>query len=240
MSHEPRRWRDDPSLAPGGLGELLAHARPTMPPPRAVDSRMAARVAVLAAGGAALTDAAAMGATKALGWKLAATIVSAATVASVVGVLVARDRTTPVAAPPAPAPVVAEEPAPTPAPVAPVVAPVPQAPPRPPAPRAAPRAAAPPRPPAPSPEETLSREAALLEEARALVRTSPGAALRKVAEHERLFRQAVLVPERELIAVEALARLGRPTDARRRARALLARHPGTLYEERVERILGGK
>jgi hypothetical protein len=77
----------------------------------------------------------------------------------------------------------------------------------------------------------------LLERARQLLSSSPGQALAVLTDHERSFPQGTLGPEREILAVDALVRLGRRNEAERRGRALLARSPGSLYEERLARIL---
>ncbi len=85
--------------------------------------------------------------------------------------------------------------------------------------------------------ERLAREAKLLERARTLLGSSPGQALAILTEHQRAFPHGALGPERELLAVDALVRLGRRDEAERRGRSLTARAAGSLYEERVERIL---
>jgi hypothetical protein len=46
------------------------------------------------------------------------------------------------------------------------------------------------------------------------------------------------VQEREVLAVEALARLDRMEEAKRRAKALLGLYPRTPYVARLERALG--
>jgi hypothetical protein len=52
-----------------------------------------------------------------------------------------------------------------------------------------------------------------------------------------MFSSGVLAPERELLAIEALRRLGRIDLARSRGEELLAGASGSLYEERVRKIL---
>lgn len=95
--------------------------------------------------------------------------------------------------------------------------------------------------PQPAPIESsgarLAREAKLLERARTLLSRSPGQALAVLTDHERTFPDGALGPEREILAVDALVRLGRRDDAERRGRALTARAAGSLYEERLRRIL---
>ncbi len=48
-------------------------------------------------------------------------------------------------------------------------------------------------------------------------------------------RSGVLTPEREVIAVEAPARLGRNAEARRRGERFLERWPMSVHRSRVER-----
>lgn len=85
--------------------------------------------------------------------------------------------------------------------------------------------------------DDLTREAALVEGARRSLETDPRDALRRVEEQARMFPRGQLADERELIAVDALRRLGRTTEARARAQALLHRDPSGLYGERVRNIL---
>ena len=84
----------------------------------------------------------------------------------------------------------------------------------------------------------LEREAALLESARASLDADPAAALGTLAHHASEFPEGTLVIEREVLAVDALRRLGRMGDARERARALLARTHGSFYERRIEAMIG--
>jgi hypothetical protein len=94
--------------------------------------------------------------------------------------------------------------------------------------------------PAPSPSEEeaeLGREAALLERARASLAQDPAAALGQIGECAALFPHGALRMERELIAVDALERLGRWEEARARSAALLIDARGTIYEARVRALL---
>jgi hypothetical protein len=70
------------------------------------------------------------------------------------------------------------------------------------------------------------------------VPSDPGGALALLSAHERAFPRGGLVLERELLAVDALLRLGRRADAEARARSLRARAPGSLYTRRLEHLLG--
>lgn len=78
-------------------------------------------------------------------------------------------------------------------------------------------------------------EGTLLLRARRVLPTDPTAALALLSEHERLAPSGVLTPEREAIAVEALARLGRHPEARRRGERFLERWPSSAHRSRVER-----
>lgn len=80
-------------------------------------------------------------------------------------------------------------------------------------------------------------EFALIRRAQLALAESPAQALALTDEHARTFPSGELAQERELTAVEALARLGRTADASNRAQAFLARFPRTPYVARIERAL---
>jgi hypothetical protein len=84
----------------------------------------------------------------------------------------------------------------------------------------------------------LSMELALLESARAELERRPGASLSLLARHEREFPRGALALEREFLKVSALIRLGRRGEAEAHASALRARSPGSLYERRLDALLG--
>jgi hypothetical protein len=165
----------------------------------------------------------------------------------------------PVAAPapavaPAPAPVAAPLPvAPPPTPMPPIEAPpsarVPALPPAAhaaPARRAAPHVAAEAhRPPAvvapdlePPVEDALAREAALVEEARGVVRSRPAVALAALERHRREFPAGQLTAEREFLTVYALIQLGRHAEAESRGRRLVEQFPHSAYAQQVPALLG--
>jgi type IV secretory pathway VirB10-like protein len=134
------------------------------------------------------------------------------------------------AIPAMPAPVQAQAQPPAPAPQAPARAQV----------RSAAPAAAPEAVPAASAVvegDDLTREAALVEAARGALAHDPAEALLRIDEHARAFPHGQLGGEREIIAVDALRRLGRNAEARARGEALLRRDPTGLYGERVRSIL---
>lgn len=87
------------------------------------------------------------------------------------------------------------------------------------------------------PVEPLAQEAALLERARGALESAPARALALTREHAREFPSGQLGLEREIVAIEALQKLGRVTEARARADALLRTAPGSYYEERIRNLL---
>jgi len=90
-------------------------------------------------------------------------------------------------------------------------------------------------PPAPRRSES---EFAIIKRAQDAVLSSPAQALDLAEQHPRAFPTGDLRREREVVAVEALPRLGRKTEAKSRANALLTRYPRTPYVVRLERALG--
>ncbi len=89
----------------------------------------------------------------------------------------------------------------------------------------------------PSPSDPLAREAAMLEQARAALNRNPGAALAIADRHAATFPDGSLGMERELLAVQALQRLGRVAEARSRGLRLLEQARGSIYEQRVNALL---
>lgn len=107
------------------------------------------------------------------------------------------------------------------------------------APTAEPKAKRVPAAPLPSvePADSLASEARKLEDARRALAGNPARALELLSEHAREFPSGKLSAERELLAIDALSRLGRKSEARARAEAMLARSRGGLYEERLKKML---
>jgi hypothetical protein len=90
----------------------------------------------------------------------------------------------------------------------------------------------------PRPPSTLKAERALIEPARrALKKNKPRRALRLVEKHRRLYADGQLSEERELIAIRALALLGKKEQARAAAQRFLRRYPKSLLRPLVEAIL---
>jgi hypothetical protein len=100
--------------------------------------------------------------------------------------------------------------------------------------------------PAPAPEQSdagsdaggdsLAEEAALVESARGALGSDPSRALALTREHAQRFPTGQLGMEREIVAIQALQKLGRSAEARERADALLRAAPGGLYEERIRNL----
>jgi hypothetical protein len=107
-----------------------------------------------------------------------------------------------------------------------------------PAPSASVRAKQGPSGPRASAQPAAPDEAQLLRSARATLPSAPARALELTAEHERLYRSGMLVQEREAIAIEALMRLGRRSEATARADRFLARFPASPYRARIESARG--
>ncbi len=80
-------------------------------------------------------------------------------------------------------------------------------------------------------------EGTLLIEARQAQASDPATALALTQEHARRFPRGELVEEREVLAIEALAGLGRRSEARARLDAFRRRFPQSLHVARLERLL---
>ncbi len=79
-------------------------------------------------------------------------------------------------------------------------------------------------------------EAELLEKARALVGSSPSAALRLTQEHARDFPRGRLGAEADLIAAQSLLAMGKTSAAKERAKQSLKRYPSGLYARQLRDI----
>jgi len=77
-------------------------------------------------------------------------------------------------------------------------------------------------------------EAELLEQARAALKSDPSRALQRANEHARRFPHGVLVQEREVLAIQALRRLGRDAEAERRAEAFAKAFPGSAFQRQLK------
>jgi hypothetical protein len=77
-------------------------------------------------------------------------------------------------------------------------------------------------------------EAEYLERARGSLGKSPALALALANQHRSRFPYGVLGQEREVIAIEALKRLGRGAEAERRASDFARRYPGSAYSKKLD------
>lgn len=78
-------------------------------------------------------------------------------------------------------------------------------------------------------------ETTLLEQARAALRGRPATALELTHRHRARFPEGALAEEREVIAIEALERLGRKQAARARAAEFERRYRGSVHQPRLLR-----
>jgi hypothetical protein len=91
-----------------------------------------------------------------------------------------------------------------------------------------------------APVDTLALEVRTLEDARRLLDASPAEALARLESHAAAHPGGVLVEERELLAVEALGRMGRASAQQARGRSFLARFPRSAHAPRVRRLLSSE
>jgi hypothetical protein len=154
-----------------------------------------------------------------LGW-------GAGTTAAASGVVLAVALARPTPPPPSPAP-------------PPERAVSPQALPKPAEPAPAPEMAAAPSPPVHAVKElpAMWDEPQLIERARKALASEPRRALALTQEHQRRFPAGALAVERDVIALDALARSGQSAEATRRARAFEAKYPKSIHLPRVRALL---
>lgn len=81
-------------------------------------------------------------------------------------------------------------------------------------------------------------EADLLGQAQAALSSDPARALALAERHRSHFARPLLVQEREVIAVEALGRLGRTSEAKARGERFLRLFPASAYRSKIENIVG--
>ncbi len=87
-------------------------------------------------------------------------------------------------------------------------------------------------------EPANDTEVSLLEEAERTSRSDPQRALDLTERDATRFPSGALVQEREVIAIAALAQLGRMDDARTRANQFFRAFPGSAHGPRVAALLG--
>jgi hypothetical protein len=224
---DPRRWLESEDAAPEVL-DLLRSARPA----RSLDSTTRERSKRRIARALAVPAVA-----SAFFWLQPAALGAALGAAVTGAVVAARVATTdiPETSDPRSTPVIETHARPV-APVLPAASPreTPESVPAPTAAAGAKRASAPR---AESPEDTLEREARMLERARALLPTDAAAALATLNRHQSEFPRGALAIERDLLSVDALLRLGQRSEAETRAGALRRSAPGSLYDTRLNELL---
>jgi hypothetical protein len=223
---DPSRLLDS-STVPAGLREVLQKASADVGTDAQV-ARLAQRLGPLL--GPAGPGAPVAAASKALSVKLG--LVGAALIVAGGGAwLLSASPSSP--SPPAPAAIRDRSPA-APPPVAPTPAQTPSSAPQPV--ESAPSVAVEPAPAKlverPTPPAQLS-EAELLEQARAALKSAPGRALQRANEHAARFPRGVLVQEREVLAIQALRRLGRDAEADRRTEAFAKAFPGSAFARKL-------
>jgi hypothetical protein len=76
-------------------------------------------------------------------------------------------------------------------------------------------------------------EAELLEQARSALKGDPARALQRANEHAARFPRGVLVQEREVLAIQALRKLGRSAEADRRTEAFAKAFPGSAFARKL-------
>jgi hypothetical protein len=81
-------------------------------------------------------------------------------------------------------------------------------------------------------------EAELLQDARAALNSSPAVALGLTEKHRQEYARGAYAQERELIAITALARLGRSGDAAARAERFRRAYPTSAYLRQIDRLVG--
>jgi hypothetical protein len=91
---------------------------------------------------------------------------------------------------------------------------------------------------APDPADSERAEVALLDRAQAALASRPADALASCDEHARRFPSGTLVQEREVLAIDALVRLGRRDEAEARAARFRQAFPRSGHLRRVDALLG--
>ncbi len=83
-------------------------------------------------------------------------------------------------------------------------------------------------------------EVALLDSARAALATDPRRALTLTQEHARRFPHGALSQEREVIAIEALSKLGQTSAAKARGSDFERHYPGSAHQPKIDQTTRGQ
>jgi hypothetical protein len=78
-------------------------------------------------------------------------------------------------------------------------------------------------------------EAQLLKQAQSALKDDPARALALTRVHKQRFPSGALAQEREVIAIEAMRRLGRSSDAARRVQEFRRENPDSAHLPRIDR-----
>jgi hypothetical protein len=225
--NEPRRFRDADSDAPDELRELFRKAKPPSALSAATEAKLAAGVATIAATRT-------LPLVKVVPWLLGAAAIAGATFGLRAVSVHDQGRASRVAVPTG----AVSQPAPShavPTPKSAVTVNTEEEAHQPP-PKATVETAAP-KPSTPA-RDPLSAEAELLNAAHRALARDPNQALAIAREHARRYPQGQLAAERELIVVQALVKLGRTREAEARGRELRKSAPKSIYDERLDKVLG--
>jgi hypothetical protein len=88
--------------------------------------------------------------------------------------------------------------------------------------------------PRPAARSAAELEVELLERARGALKSNPAHALSLTSEHKLRFPGGALAQEREVIAIEALKRLGRSDQASLRADEFAKNYPGSAHRRKLD------
>jgi hypothetical protein len=94
-------------------------------------------------------------------------------------------------------------------------------------------------PPTPEHADNPESEISLLKRAREAMQANPRKALALSSEHAKLYPGGALEQEREVIAIDALLRLGRKAEAAERAKQFQAHHRGSAHARRLGTLITG-
>ncbi len=92
--------------------------------------------------------------------------------------------------------------------------------------------------PSSAPPSDFAAEFTLLRSAQDALRSNPSEALHLASEHTRRFPRGTFAQEREIIAVEALVKLDRRSEAEARAERFHKAYPGSTHRARLASLLG--
>lgn len=92
--------------------------------------------------------------------------------------------------------------------------------------------------PSPAPAASVPSELEVIKEAGRVLKSDPARALQLTMDHARLYPSGALAEEREVIAIDALAHVGRSSAARARAERFLLFYPRSAHLSRVQQVAG--